>query len=355
MQKTETLVTPSDELYMRRALELATLGQGRVSPNPMVGCVIVHHNQIVGEGWHRKYGDWHAEVNAVNDVTDQSLLRESTVYVTLEPCSHHGKTPPCADLLVQHQVKRVVICNVDTNPLVGGQGIAKLREAGIAVQTGVMATEGRWLNRRFFTFIEQNRPYIILKWAETADGFIARKNQDSKWISSPLSRMLVHRWRAEETAIMVGTNTALHDNPQLNVRDWSGNNPLRIVVDLSLRLPGSLRLFDGRQPTICYNLLKNDQRNNLQFVQVQTRDTLLTEIIQDLYARKIQSLIVEGGSALLNSFIAQQWWDEIRLFKSPQTFGSGIAAPVFQGNLLNVNEVTGDRLFCYAPVSERVP
>jgi diaminohydroxyphosphoribosylaminopyrimidine deaminase/5-amino-6-(5-phosphoribosylamino)uracil reductase len=339
--------TPSDLLFMRRALELAAIGQGQVSPNPVVGCVIVHQDRIIGEGWHKKYGGWHAEVNAVNAVDDKSLLQESTAYVTLEPCSHFGKTPPCADLLIKHQLKKVVICNVDSNPLVGGKGINKLLEAGIMVQTGILEAQGRELNKRFFTFMEKKRPYVILKWAETADGFVAREDYSSKWISNTLSRTLVHQWRAQEDAIMVGTQTALYDNPQLNVRDWSGNNPVRIVLDKSLRLPLSLHLFDKKVLTLCYNTIKDEKWENLEFISLMDSPTFLADIIQDLYVRKIQSVIIEGGSRLLNSFIESGMWDEARVFKSRQVFSSGIVAPRIKGNMENSRLIQGDMLFTY--------
>jgi diaminohydroxyphosphoribosylaminopyrimidine deaminase/5-amino-6-(5-phosphoribosylamino)uracil reductase len=337
----------SDILFMRRALELATLGSGQVSPNPMVGCVIVHQNKIIGEGWHKKYGDWHAEVNAVNAVEDKSLLKESTAYVMLEPCSHFGKTPPCADLLIKHQLKKVVICNVDSNPLVGGKGIQKLQQAGIDIQTGVLEKEGRELNRRFFTYMEKKRPYIILKWAETADGLVAREDYSSKWISNSISRTLVHSWRALEDAIMVGTQTALYDNPQLTVRDWSGTDPIRIIIDKSLRLPSSLHVFDKKVLTLCYNTIKTEKQDNLEFIKLADSPLFLEEIIQDLYARKIQSVIIEGGSKLLNSFIELRLWDEARVFKSSQVFIKGIAAPLLQSKLEHIQAVQDDTLFTY--------
>jgi diaminohydroxyphosphoribosylaminopyrimidine deaminase/5-amino-6-(5-phosphoribosylamino)uracil reductase len=243
----------ADEVFMRRALELALLGMGSVSPNPMVGCVIIHHDKIVGEGWHKQYGEAHAEVNAIATIADKSLLKECTVYVNLEPCSHFGKTPPCADLLIEHRVKKVVVANLDSNPLVASEGVKKLRTAGIEVITGILEKEGRELNKRFFTFMEKQRPYIMLKWAETSDGFIARENFDSKWISNEYSRQLVHKWRAENDAVLVGTKTAFHDNPELNVRDWSGRNPVRIVLDRFLRLSEKLHVFDRKQKTLCYN------------------------------------------------------------------------------------------------------
>jgi diaminohydroxyphosphoribosylaminopyrimidine deaminase/5-amino-6-(5-phosphoribosylamino)uracil reductase len=333
----------TEEFFMQRALELAVLGRGSVSPNPLVGAVIVYNGGIIGEGWHQKYGEAHAEVNAVNSVSDRSLLLESTVYVTLEPCSHFGKTPPCADMLVREQVKKVVVANLDTNPLVSGQGVKKLREAGIEVVTGILHEQGREINKRFFTFIEHRRPYIILKWAETSDGFIARKNYDSKWISHELSRQLVHKWRAEEDAVLVGMRTAQHDNPQLNVRDWSGRNPVRIVIDRYLKLNDSLHLFDGLQHTICYNLLKHEERHNLSFIRLSEND-FLQDLLRDLYKQKIQSVIVEGGAQILQSFIDADLWDEARVFVSSQTFQSGIAAPVLKGKLAAEEKIQSDLL-----------
>jgi len=263
-----------DEFFMQRALELAQLGVGRVSPNPRVGCVIVHNNKIIGEGWHQKFGEAHAEVNAINSAKDQSLLKESTVYVNLEPCSHFGKTPPCVDLLIKHRVKKVVIGNLDSNPKVHGKGIKKLKDAGIETLTGVLEKEGHELNKRFFTFIEEQRPYIILKWAQTTDEFIAQKNFESKWISNEFSRQLVHRWRSEEDAVLVGTHTASHDNPSLTVRDWTGRNPTRIVIDRFLRLNDRLQLFDKKEKTICYNVLKHEEYKNLLLVRIDENNFL---------------------------------------------------------------------------------
>lgn len=311
---------------MQRALELAEQGRGQVSPNPMVGCVIVYKGVIIGEGYHHLYGGPHAEVNAINSVENPGQLRESTCYVTLEPCSHFGHTPPCADLLVNKKVKRVVIAAMDTNPLVGGKGIAKLRNAGIDVFTGVLEKEARELNRRFFTMIERRRPYVILKWAQTEDGFIARSNFDSKWISSEQSRVLVHKWRAEEDAIMVGTNTARYDNPTLNVRDWFGKNPLRVVIDKQLALPTSLKLFDGSIPTLVYNTVADKEEKNLVKIKLD-EPYFLTGILADLYKRKVQSVFIEGGSGLLNTVIASGLWDEARVFDCPVTFTNGIKAP----------------------------
>lgn len=331
---------------MQRALELAELGRGKVSPNPMVGCVIVHNDTVIGEGWHKQYGEGHAEVNAIAAVEDQSLLSASTVYVTLEPCAHHGKTPPCADLLVSNGVKRVVIGAVDTNPLVGGKGIKRLEDAGIEVNHGLLADASRNLNARFFTFIEQKRPYIILKWAETADGFVARENFDSKWISGETSRNLVHQWRAEEDAIMVGTRTAEHDNPRLNVRNWEGNDPIRVVIDKKLTLSKELNLFDRQQPTLVYNSKKNQSLENLEFIQVND-DNYLPSILKDLYHRKVQSIIIEGGSTLLNSCILSGLWDEARVFKADARFGTGISAPSIEAEQVGSDEIGEDQLDIY--------
>lgn len=336
----------SDELYMQRAFELARLGKGTVSPNPLVGCVIVHDERIIGEGWHQRYGEAHAEVNAIRTVNDKNLLRQSTVYVNLEPCSHTGKTPPCADLLIQSAVKKVVIANEDSNPLVAGNGIKKLKSAGIDVVTGVLEKQGRELNQRFFTFIENERPYIILKWAETADGFIAKENYESRWISNEFSRLLVHRWRSEEDAVLIGTKTAAHDNPHLSVRDWSGRNPVRIVVDRFLRLPKSLHLFDSSQKTICYNLLKHEEHSNLNYIRLDEAN-FLDQLIHDLFKRKIQSVIVEGGALTLNLFIKSGMWDEARVFRSQRSFGQGIEAPALKGNLISEESVFNDTLMIY--------
>ena len=323
-----------DLLCMQRALQLAVLGQGQVSPNPVVGCVIATEwGQIIGEGWHQQYGQAHAEVNAIRSVSSANrfLLPTSTAYVTLEPCSHFGKTPPCADLLIAENVARVVVCNDDPNPLVAGRGLQKLRDAGIEVETGLLAEIGRHLNRRFFTFFEQKRPYITLKWAETADGFIAQSDGKPLVISSLLSRTRSHQWRSQEDAILVGTNTAQNDNPRLDVRLWTGRNPLRIVLDPQNRLPKDLYLFDQSQSTLHY----------------ETTD--LRVILGDLYQRKVQSILVEGGAKLLQSFLNQGLFDEIRVFKSLDFVGEGIAAPMLPSNLVlrNKEKISTDWLYQY--------
>lgn len=335
---------------MQRAMELALLGAGYVSPNPMVGCVIVNNGQIVGEGYHQKYGEPHAEVNAVNSVQDLRLLEGATVYVTLEPCSHHGKTPPCADYLVNFPIKKVVICNQDPNPLVAGKGIAKLRQAGIEVETGVLEEKGKAVNRRFFNWITNKRPYIILKWAETSDGFIARENYDSKWISNKLSRTFVHKWRTEEDAVLVGTNTVKYDNPKLNVRDWTGRNPLRVFIDKNLEITSDFYIWDKTQDTICYNRVKQEMQGMSGFVKLNDNLKIASFIVQDLFEKNVQSIIVEGGSMLLNEFIQMNLWDEIRVFRTRKVFDRGIPAPVFRGELISNHTLLDDELYVYYPV-----
>ena len=333
---------------MQRALELAAIGRGSVSPNPMVGCVIVQNGKIIGEGWHRKYGEAHAEVNAINSVEDHTLLREATCYVTLEPCAHHGKTPPCADLLIEKKLKRVVVAVGDSNPLVGGEGIERMKAAGIDVETGCLAQEALDLNVRFFTLMEKKRPYIILKWAQTSDGFVARMNFDSKWISNEYSRSLVHQWRAQEDAILVGINTAIYDNPTLNVRSWSGKDPLRILIDRNLKLDSDNNLMQGAIPTLIYNTKKTTQQNNLEYVKI-NRSNFIKDLVADLGKRQVQSLIIEGGSATLKAFIDADLWDEARVFTADVSIGEGIEAPDIQGKILSQYNSKGDEVKIFTP------
>ena len=318
-------------------MELALLGLGKTAPNPMVGAVIVYDDKIIGEGFHRQYGDAHAEVNAINSVTDKNLLKESTIYVNLEPCSHFGKTPPCADLIIQHQFKRVVISNVDPNVKVRGKGIEKLRNAGIEVITEVLKDQGDELNKRFFIFHRKNRPYIILKWAQTGDRFIdiIRQPTDPKtstWITNQEARMLVHKWRSEEQSILVGTNTAFMDNPQLNVRDWTGKNPIRIIIDRGLKLPKNLNLFNKKTSTLVFTQREMDEDDvkstNLEYTALPMEAYLPEFLLGELYRRQIQSVIVEGGAKVLNNFLEAQLWDEARVFTGKKYFGEGIPAPI---------------------------
>lgn len=331
---------------MSRALTLAAMGLGKVSPNPMVGCVIVAGETIIAEGWHKVFGGPHAEVNAINEVADLSILPQCTAYVNLEPCSHFGKTPPCVDLLISKGLGRVVIGNHDPNPRVAGGGIEKLKKAGIPVTTGVMQEECRYLNRRFFSSMEKFRPYIILKWAQTEDGFIARPDYESRWISGTEARKLVHKWRSEEDAAMVGTNTAHYDNPKLNVRDWKGRDPVRVVIDRRLRLSQELNLFDQSQKTFCYNVHKDQQTRNLTYVKLEW-DRFMSHTMDDLTKKGILSVMVEGGATLLQELINSGLWDEIRLFQSPGVFEQGIAAPEFSGHLVEQLPVKDDVLNYY--------
>jgi len=322
-------MTP-DELFMLRALELAKLGTGKVSPNPKVGCVIVYKDKIIGEGWHNYFGGPHAEVNAIESVADKSLLEESTVYVTLEPCSHKGKTPPCADLLIKHKIKKVIAAVEDPNPLVAGKGISRLKEAGVEVEVGLLAIEAKTLNNAFFRFIKSHQPYIILKWAQTQDGFMAPANRARTSISNLYSRQLVHKWRAEIDAVLVGSDTVLFDDPHLNVRDWVGRNPIRVVIDRNLKLPSSSKIFSSEQRTICYNLVNNSVNENLTFVKVQ-EDNFLQNMLTDLADKGIQSLLVEGGAKVHSLFIDKNLWNEARVFSSPIKLEEGIRVPNISG------------------------
>ncbi|NJN41048.1 MAG: bifunctional diaminohydroxyphosphoribosylaminopyrimidine deaminase/5-amino-6-(5-phosphoribosylamino)uracil reductase RibD [Flammeovirgaceae bacterium] len=336
----------SDEFFMMRAMELAQRGAGYVSPNPMVGCVITHENKIVGEGFHAVYGQAHAEVMAIRSVADSSILSESVLYVSLEPCSHVGRTPPCADLIVASKIKKVFVSILDRNPLVSGRGIQRLKNSGVEVEVGLCERQAVELNRRFFTAIDEKRPYVILKWAQTADGFIARENGESKWISNAHSRQLVHKWRGEEDAILVGTTTARVDNPALTVRNWNGKNPLRIVIDNDLKLSKDLKLFDGLSPTICYTLKDQNSKENLEYVKI-AKEKFLKKILNDLHQRKIQSVIIEGGAHTLHSFLKEGLWDEARIFHSTQKFGIGIEAPRISGSPFSKEDVMDDRLEIY--------
>lgn len=325
---------PDHITYMKRCLALAARGLGRVAPNPMVGCIIVKDDQILAEGWHQLYGGPHAEVNAIHHVTDKSLLSEATVYVNLEPCAHHGKTPPCADLLVHHKVKEVVIGCTDTNPLVAGKGIEKLKAGGIAVIQGVLENECRELNKRFFTYFEKKRPYVILKWAQTQDGFISLRppfSREQNWITAEEGKKLVHQWRAEEQAIMIGTNTALLDNPQLTVRLVEGENPLRVVIDEKLVIPYNSHVFSDDNHTLVFTAMKAENKGNVQYCKTDFSKNILPFLLQELYQRKINSVMVEGGAFLLQSFIDQGLWDEARVFTGAKKFGDGLIAPQIKG------------------------
>lgn len=341
---------------MHRCLELAAKGRGFVAPNPMVGAVLVYEDRVIGEGWHQVYGQAHAEVNCFNSVPAElkQLISLSTMYVSLEPCAHHGKTPPCAERIIRERVKKVVIANKDPFEKVGGKGIALLEAAGVEVETGMLEEEARWFNRRFFGFHEQQRPWIILKWAQSANGFMAPADRSRRQLSNESSQRLVHRWRSEEAAILVGTTTALSDNPRLTTRLWPGRQPLRLVLDRRLSLPPDLHLFSSEADTWLINEQKETETGNPRYLRVPFDETLLPGILHRLYLDGRTSLIVEGGARLLESFIAQGLWDEARVFHAPVTLEDGITAPVLTQSARQELVALGtDRLELYTPLHHR--
>jgi diaminohydroxyphosphoribosylaminopyrimidine deaminase/5-amino-6-(5-phosphoribosylamino)uracil reductase len=361
------------ETYIKRCIEIAKNGLGFTRPNPMVGSVIVHNNNIIGEGFTSKYGGNHAEVNAINSVINKDFLKESTLYVTLEPCSHFGKTPPCSDLIIKHQIPNLVIGCVDDHEKVAGKGIEKLRNAGCNVTVGVLETECKEHHKRFFTFHNKKRPYIILKWAETSDGFIAperhyeqnevnslsterlpkqinspRKDAKPVWITNEISRQLVHKWRAEEQAILVGTNTVLQDNPSLTTRDWVGENPIRVILDGSLKLSKKYNVFNNEAKTIIITDKEiSSTKENIYEEVVFYEANLAHETCNILYEHQINSIIIEGGSKTLQTFIDENIWDEARVFTGNSSFIKGTKAPKFSGRLIYEEKIITDILKIY--------
>jgi diaminohydroxyphosphoribosylaminopyrimidine deaminase/5-amino-6-(5-phosphoribosylamino)uracil reductase len=317
----------TDQQYMQRCIDLALKGAGSVSPNPMVGAVLVHNDIIIGEGWHQQYGQAHAEVNCIASVKDEHryLIAESTLYVSLEPCAHHGKTPPCADLIVANKIPKVVVGCSDSYREVSGKGIAKLKAAGIDVILGILEEECKWLNKRFFCRQEQQRPYIILKWAESDNGYIAPPMGNRVMLSNAYSQKWVHKMRSEEDAILVGFQTALLDNPKLSNRYGKGKNPVRIVIDLEASLPVDLHIFDRIQPTIVFNFEEEKEEVNLKYIKLDEDEDIATQILQQL--TDINSIIIEGGSKTLQMFIDEGFWDEAFIVKTNVMIESGIPAP----------------------------
>lgn len=310
--------------FMQRCLQLAANGMATAAPNPMVGAVIVHEGRIIGEGWHRQAGLPHAEPQAIASVKHQELLPESTLYVSLEPCAHYGKTPPCADLIIEKRIPRVVIGCLDPFPAVSGKGLQKLQQAGIETVVGIKEQACRWLNRRFFRYHLSHRPYIILKWAQSRDGFIDRlrdsDEQGPQRFSTPFTAMAIHQLRAQCDAVMVGTRTALMDNPALTSRLWPAQRqPLRIVLDREAALPAQLKIFDDSCPTLVFNEKLDRRQGNTEWIPLYR----LENILDELYRRRVQTLLVEGGSRLHQSFIDRDLWDEIRIETSPDTLGKG--------------------------------
>jgi len=334
---------------MLRCIDLAKNGLGSTYPNPLVGCVVVYKDKIIGEGWHQKAGEAHAEVKAINSVKDKSLLSKSTIYVNLEPCSHWGKTPPCADLIVKMKIKNVVIGTVDFNDKVHGKGILHLQKNGCKVKVGVLEKECRELNKRFFTFHQKNRPYIMLKWAETKDGFIfserTNKNKKPIWISNTYSLQLVHKWRTEEQAILVGTNTAIIDNPKLNARNYFGKSPIRIMIDRELKIPKDFNLYNGELETIIFTEKdKSSEIKKLIFQKINFSKNLVKQICDVLYEKDIQSIIIEGGTKTLQSFIDENIWDEARVFVGDSFFKTGLKSPDLDGEIVKELFILNDKL-----------
>jgi diaminohydroxyphosphoribosylaminopyrimidine deaminase/5-amino-6-(5-phosphoribosylamino)uracil reductase len=350
----------SYELYLTRCIELAKQALGYVAPNPMVGAVIVYKDRIIGEGFHRSFGGDHAEVNAIHSVRHKSLLKSSELFVNLEPCSHQGKTPPCAGLIVRNEIPKVVIGTPDPNPLVAGKGIQFLRKNGVEVLTGIKKESCIELNKRFFTYHVLKRPYVILKWAQTKDGFIDLKRNPGhptvpNWISSELSRVLVHKWRSEEQAIMVGTNTVILDDPMLNTREWTGKNPLRIILDRHLRLTSDFKIFRSKIRTLIVNEKKSYQDKNFEFVQIKFDENLLPELMQELFIRGIQSVIIEGGKMLFESFLNQNMWDEARIFIGNKEFHQGVEAPVIKRTKEVQTRIVNDQLIVHQNSNNYMP
>ena len=338
---------------MHRCLQLAKLGAGHVAPNPMVGAVLVYQNTIIGEGYHQQYGQAHAEVNCINSVSEahKALIEKSTLYVSLEPCAHHGKTPPCADLIIKNNIPNVVIACRDIYTEVDGKGIQKLQQAGINIITGVLEKEAQELNKRFFTFHTKKRPYIILKWAQSNDAKIAESNFSAVKITNDTTNRLVHQWRSQEAAILVGANTALHDNPKLTTRFWKGKNPVRLVIDRQLKLPASLHLFDGAVETIVFNQIKESEENGIVFHKLGDSENIIPGLLNALYRLNIQSVFIEGGAILLQSFIDHHCWDEARVIINEElNIGEGIKAPLLKrSRLINTQKIGVDLVSTYQP------
>lgn len=318
-----------DEKYMHRCLAIAEKGGGQVSPNPLVGAVLVYNDRVIGEGYHAFFGGPHAEVNCIASVADddRKYISDATLYVNLEPCSHHGKTPPCVDLILAHQIKKVVIGSEDPNPLVAGRGIQILRDAGVEVVTDVLSSVCKYFNRRFFIFHQQHRPFLILKWAQSVEGNFCPVDKSNFWLSTVATKKIVHEWRREEDAILIGTGTAIADNPSLTVREVPGRNPIRILIDQQLKVPTTATIFDAAAKTLIYNLVESRESQYQQYIQLPTHD-FLPALLHSLYEQHIQSVIIEGGLATLQAFIKAGLWDEARVIFTQTSISNGLAAPV---------------------------
>ncbi|MGB3608375.1 MAG: bifunctional diaminohydroxyphosphoribosylaminopyrimidine deaminase/5-amino-6-(5-phosphoribosylamino)uracil reductase RibD [Psychroserpens sp.] len=327
------------DTYIKRCIAIAKNGLGSTAPNPMVGSIIVHNNLIIGEGYTSAYGGNHAEVNAINSVENKALLKAATLYVTLEPCSHFGKTPPCCDLIIKNNIPKVVIGCTDDNALVAGKGIAKLKASGCDVSVGILEAECKKHHKRFFTFHHKKRPYIILKWAKTKNGYLSpptKDNNEPVWITNSYSRQLVHKWRAEEQAILVGTNTVFEDSPNLTVRDWTGKNPIRVVIDKDLKLPKDASVFNSDAKTLV-----------ISETTIDFKMPIARQIATFLHTEQINSVIIEGGAKTLQTFINENLWDEARVFTGASTFENGTKAPKFQGEQISEEKIKTDTLRYY--------
>lgn len=335
-----------NERFMFRCLQLAGYGNNFVAPNPMVGALVVHNGQIIGEGFHHRYGDAHAEPNAINAVENRELLKESTLYVSLEPCSHYGKTPPCADLIIRSGIPKVVVGTVDPNPKVSGRGIELMRKAGIKVEVGVIEDHCRELNKRFFTFHQCKRPYIFLKWAQTQDGFLdilrSKPEEPPLQISNRITKLLTHKIRSENQSILLSTNTVLLDNPSLTVRNWGGKNPIRLAIDRKNRIPAHYHLFDGSVRTIIFSESTNYNNPNVEYITMEGETINLNTLLQKIYERSIHSILVEGGSKLLNSFIESDVWDEANVEVSPAKISIGVPAPFINLQPVSRQNINGN-------------
>ncbi len=341
-----------EEIFMARCLELARHGAGWTAPNPMVGAVVVHDGKIIGEGYHRRYGEVHAEVNAIASVQDERLLRDSTLYVNLEPCSHYGKTPPCAELIIRKRIPRVVVGCLDPFPKVSGRGIRMLHEAGVEVVTGIMEQDSIALNEAFMTFQTKFRPFVTLKWAESADGYIDAYRNSAKtspiYFSTPETIARVHKLRAESAAILVGTRTALLDNPSLSVRHWSGKSPVRLVIDCNLKIPASYHLLDESIPTIIFTKQRNETIGQIEYIPLDFNISVVSQILQCLYNKKLNSLLVEGGASLLQQFIDSGYWDRAVIEKSPFVLHNGVKAPSIHSCLASYRYFGGHNFIIYS-------
>ena len=333
---------------MQQCLDLALKGLGAVSPNPMVGAVLVYEDRVIGTGYHKRYGEAHAEVNCINSVqeADKPFIAASTLYVSLEPCSHFGKTPPCADLIIANKIKKVIVACLDPNPLVAGRGVEKLEAAGIEVVTHVLEQESRKINKRFIVFHEQKRPYIILKWAVSVEGNFCPSDKSSFWLSNDESKKMVHQWRSEEDAILVGSGTALADNPSLTVREWQGRNPVRVMLDRDLKTPIHFNIYNEEANTIVFNLHKNEERGHVQWIQLPSKN-FIEAAMKKMYDLHIQSVIIEGGLDILNQCMSLRYWDEIRVIQSNTSLIDGLKAPKIQEKSLHQQQLKQDLIYYY--------